>query len=47
MKSHSELDEIEKLNSDGKFKLFVTTNEKFMRGLDFRARKAGMLLLIN
>jgi len=47
MKSHSELNEIETVDKNGTFKLFVTTKEEFMRGLDFRARKVGMVLVIN
>ena len=45
--SHEELNDIEKVDSEKQHKIFVTTDEKFMRGLDFRARKVGMALLVN
>jgi len=46
VEDHSDLQELDKKEADGGFKVFATASEKSMRGLDFRAPKAKMMLVV-
>jgi len=45
--SHASLDNLEKACPDGGFRVLLASSEVEMRGLDYRARKLGICLIVN